>query len=186
MVQATQHVPVLLREVLDGLQPQSGGRFIDCTLGGGGHSRALLDRIGWPGRLLALDADPSAIERARRNLGFYGDRVVFVHANFARLGEVAREQGFQQVDGVLMDLGMSVDQLTSDRGFGFHDESALDMRFDVSRGEAASALVNALDVDELADVIFRYGEEPASRKIARAIVAARPIRSAARLAQVVA
>ncbi len=186
MAQLTQHVPVLLDAVLDGLKAKPGGRFIDCTLGGGGHTTALLERSAPDGRVLAMDADPSAVERVRSRLLVYGDRAVVAHTNFAALSEVARSHGFEDVDGILMDLGLSSDQLASDRGFAIRSGGALDMRFDPTRGETAADLVNSLDVDELADLIFKYGEEPASRRIARAIVAARPIRSAEHLAQLIA
>jgi len=187
MVQLTQHVPVLLHAVLQGLDPKPGGRFVDCTLGGAGHMMALLDRTAPDGRVLALDADPEAIERARAGLRlrFAADRAVLMHGNFATLAEAARRHNFADADGVLMDLGLSSDQLASDRGFGFQSQG-LDMRFDPSQGETAADLVNTLDADELGDLIFRYGEEPASRRIARAIVAARPIRTAEQLARVVA
>ncbi|MGH2592824.1 MAG: 16S rRNA (cytosine(1402)-N(4))-methyltransferase RsmH, partial [Anaerolineae bacterium] len=171
--------------VLDGLNPQPGGRFIDCTLGGGGHTAALLDRTRPNGRVLTLDADPVAVESGRARLTIYADRVVLVHSNFANLSEVAARHGFDGVDGVLMDLGLSSDQLASDRGFGFQRGGELDMRFDPTQGETAADLVNSLAAEELADLIFKYGEEPASRRIARAIVAARPIRSAEHLARVV-
>jgi len=187
MVQLTQHVPVLLHAVLEGLDAKPGGRFIDCTLGGAGHTIALLDRTSPDGRVLALDADAVAIERARARLQIRlaGDRVVLAHGNFAMLAEVASQHRFAEVDGVLMDLGLSSDQLASDRGFGFQS-LGLDMRFDTTQGETAADLVNTLRADELADLIFRYGEEPASRRIARAIVAARPVRTAEQLARVVA
>jgi 16S rRNA (cytosine1402-N4)-methyltransferase len=184
MMEAARHVPVLLQSVLDGLNPQRGGRFIDCTLGGGGHTAALLDRTAPDGQVLALDADPDAVLRATARLMVYGSRVTLVHTNFSALGEVARSRNFADVDGVLMDLGLSSDQLASDRGFGF-ESSALDMRFDSTQGESAADLVNTLEADELADLIYRYGEEPASRRIARAIVAARPIHSAERLSAVI-
>jgi len=185
MVELARHVPVLLRSVLDGLNPQPGGRFIDCTLGGGGHTAALLDRTRPDGHVLALDADPEAIERSRSHLSPYGDRVKLVRSNFASLPEVAAAQGFAGVDGVLMDLGLSSDQLASDRGFSFQTGGALDMRFDPAQAQTAADLVNTLDVDELADLIFKYGEEPASRRIARAIVAARPIQTAEQLSRVI-
>lgn len=186
MARLTQHAPVLLNAVLDGLDPQPGDRFVDCTLGGGGHTTALLDRSAPDGRVLALDADPSAIERVRPRMIVYGQRIVIAHGNFSQLGEVARQHGFEDVDGVLMDLGLSSDQLASNRGFGFQSTGALDMRFDPTRGESAADLVNSLGVNELADLIFKYGEEPRSRRIARAIVAARPIRSAEHLSRVIA
>jgi len=185
MIGVTRHVPVLLSSVLDGLNPQPGGCFIDGTVGGGGHTAALLDHTRPEGRVLALDADPDAIERARTRLSAYGDRAVLVHRNFADLSEVAAACGFAEVDGVLLDLGLSSDQLVSNRGFGFQASGVLDMRFDPAQEQTAADLVNTLDADELADLIFKYGEEPASRRIARAIVAARPIHTADELARVV-
>jgi 16S rRNA (cytosine1402-N4)-methyltransferase len=181
----TQHVPVLLHEMLDGLAIKPGGRYIDGTVGGGGHSAAILS-CAPDIQLLGLDADPAAIERAALRLASFGSRVKLVNQNFAHLAEVARVHGFDQVDGVVLDLGLSSDQLEDpDRGFGFIAGGPLDMRFDPSRGESAADLINALDQDELADLIYRYGEEPASRKIARAIVSARPIHTAQRLAEVI-
>ena len=186
MAELTRHVPVLLHAVLDGLRPKPGGRFVDCTLGGAGHTLTLLEALHPNGRVLALDADSDAVERGRERLKSYGDRAVVVHGNFASLTELAAAHGFANVDGVLIDLGLSSDQLASGRGFGFQAGGALDMRFDATQGKTAADLVNHLDAEELADLIFKYGEEPASRRIARAIVAARPIRSAEHLAQVIA
>ena len=181
----TQHVSVLPQETRDGLALKPGGRYIDGTVGGGGHSESILSAA--PDiELLGLDADPAAIERAALRLAPFGSRVKLVNANFAQLGEVARAHGFDQVDGVVLDLGLSSDQLEDRaRGFGFQTGGPLDMRFDSTRGETAADLVNNLDQDELADVIYRYGEDPASRKIARAIVAARPILTAQQLAEVI-
>jgi len=184
-VTTTQHVSVLPQETRDGLALKPGGRYIDGTVGGGGHSESILSAA--PDiELLGLDADPAAIERAALRLAPFGSRVKLVNANFAQLGEVAHAHGFDQVDGVVLDLGLSSDQLEDRaRGFGFQTGGPLDMRFDPTRGETAADLVNNLDQDELADVIYRYGEDPASRKIARAIVAARPILTAQQLAEVI-
>lgn len=181
----TQHVSVLPQETRHGLALKPGGRYIDGTVGGGGHSESILSAA--PDiELLGLDADPAAIERAALRLAPFGARVKLVNANFARLGEVARAQGFDQVDGVVLDLGLSSDQLEDrERGFGFQTGGPLDMRFDPTRGETAADLVNNLDQDELADLIYRYGEDPASRKIARALVAARPILTAQQLADAI-
>ncbi len=181
----TQHVPVLLRETIEGLAIKPGSRYIDGTVGGGGHSAAILSSA--PDiQLLGLDADPAAIARAALRLASFGSRVKLVNRNFAHLAEVARAHGFDQVDGIVLDLGLSSDQLEDpNRGFGFIAGGPLDMRFDPSRGESAADLINSLDQDELADLIYRYGEEPANRKIARAIVAARPIHTAERLAEVI-
>lgn len=186
MAESTQHVPVLLQEVMANLNPKAGDRLIDCTLGGAGHTAALLDRSGPDGQLLALDADPDALERARTRLADFGKRVIFVHSNFSDLYKVATAHGFDAVDGILMDLGLSSDQLASTRGFSFQHAGALDMRFDPAQLESAADLVNTLDGDELADLIYEYGEERWSRRIARAIVMARPIRTAEQLAEVIA
>jgi len=184
-VATTQHVSVLLDETLDGLNLKPGGRYIDGTVGGGGHSEAILASAP-DTQLLGLDADAAALERAALRLRPFGARVKLVHANFSRLSEVARANQFDQVDGIVLDLGLSSDQLADpDRGFGFSLGGPLDMRFDQTRGQSAADLINTLDQDELAELIYRYGEEPASRKIARAIVAARPITTADQLAVVV-
>jgi 16S rRNA (cytosine1402-N4)-methyltransferase len=182
-----QHVPVLFQETLQALAVRPGGCFIDGTLGGGGHALGILKASAPDGRLLALDADAAAIARTRVRLeseGF-GKRRVLVHSSFANLGRVAREHGFDAVDGILLDLGLSSDQLADEsRGFSF-SSIGLDMRFDPTRGQPASELVNKLSAEELANILYRYGEERASRRMARAIVAARPIESAWQLAEVV-
>jgi 16S rRNA (cytosine1402-N4)-methyltransferase len=181
----TIHQTVLLQETIDGLALKAAGRYIDGTLGGGGHSAAILSQAA-ESQLLALDADPLAIERAAIRLAAFGSRVKLINSNFARLAEVARANGFEAVDGIVLDLGLSSDQLEDPgRGFGFQAGGPLDMRFNPANGPAAAELVNSLDQIELADLIYRYGEEPASRKIARAIVAARPIETAEQLARVI-
>lgn len=180
------HVPVLLDEVRAALNPQPGQWFIDGTLGAGGHAQAVLEATSPDGRLLGLDADPQALEIARQRLTAYQDRVHFVNANFAELAEVARREGFLSVQGVLLDLGFSSLQLEDGRrGFALQIEGPLDMRYDPRTATTAHALVNNLSANELADLIFRYGEERHSRAIARAIVAARPIQTTTQLAQVV-
>jgi 16S rRNA (cytosine1402-N4)-methyltransferase len=184
-VATTQHVSVLLSETLDGLAIKPGCRYIDGTVGGGGHSEAILASAP-DVEVLGLDADPTALDRAALRLLPFGSRVKLVNANFAQLSSVARANGFDQVDGIVLDLGLSSDQLGDpERGFGFTAGGPLDMRFDQTRGQPAADLINQIDQDELADLIYRYGEEPASRKIARAIVAARPIHTADQLADVI-
>ncbi len=184
-VTTTQHVSVLLNETLDGLTIKPGGRYIDGTVGGGGHTEAILASAP-DVEVLGLDADPAALERAALRLLPFGSRVKLVNANFAQLSAVAHANGFDRVDGVMLDLGLSSDQLSDpDRGFGFIAGGPLDMRFDQTHGQSAADLINQLDQDELADLIYRYGEEPASRKIARAIVVARPIHTADQLAEVI-
>lgn len=185
------HRPVLLEQAVSGLAPRAGGRYLDGTFGGGGHTRALLEASAPDGIVLALDADPEAVARAgalRREPGV-GDRLIPVHANFADLAGVARERGMAPLDGILLDLGVSSFQLDRpERGFAFRYEGPLDMRFDTASGSPASELVNTLPERELADLVWRYGEEPGSRRIARAIVQEReraPIETTTRLAEIV-
>lgn len=181
------HVPVLLEPTLSLLQPRPGGRFIDGTVGAGGHAVALLAASDPNGRLLGLDQDPIALQLARAHLAPYGERVALVHANFRTLHAVATAHGFAAVDGILLDLGLSSMQLdTGERGFAFSQDAALDMRMDPTAATTAADLVNSLGERELADLIYEYGEEKASRRIARAIVAARPIHTTSELARIVA
>ena len=169
------HVPVLLKEVVDGLQPRPGGAYIDGTVGAGGHSFAILERAGM-GKLLGLDVDPTALALASERLQAYieAGQARLVRSNFERLDEVAQAEGFAEVDGVLLDLGVSSMQLdTPGRGFSFRADGPLDMRLDPSGPVSAADLVNSLPENELADLIYKYGEEPASRRIARRISEAR-------------
>ena len=184
---ATRHVPVLAREVIDWLQPASGQTFVDGTLGGGGHTRLLADAVGPQGRIVALDRDPAAVERADIELS--GLPIVARHANYSDLPEVLATLNVDQVDGILLDLGLSSDQLVDPtRGFSFHSDAPLDLRFDPTRGEPAWKLVERLSAEHLADLIYRYGEDRFSRRIARRIVETRraePIKTGADLARVV-
>jgi len=165
------HVSVLLVEVVEWLVPRLGGRYVDATLGNGGHARALLAASGPDGRVLGLDADPVALAVASEHLGDLGGRATLVHANFRDLGAVAAEHGFERVDGIVMDLGLSSRQLeTSGRGFSFREDEPLDMRFNPARGASAADLLNELDEGDIADLIYRYGEEPGSRRVARQVV----------------
>ncbi len=182
------HIPVLLREVLEGLVVRPGGVYIDGTLGAGGHAEAILAASAPDGRLLGLDRDPQAVTRATARLEPYGERVTLRHASYVELGTLAREQGFFPVEGVLFDLGFSSLQIAAaERGFAFRLAGPLDMRFDpTSAGPTAADLVNTLPEAELANLLWRYGEEPRSRRIAQAIVAARPLESTGELAEIVA
>ncbi len=181
------HTPVLVNEVVEALAIRPFGWYVDCTVGLGGHSRAILEASAPDGRLLGLDADARSLELARQRLAAFGERVVLVHANFRDLERVARDKGVGTANGIIMDLGLSSWQLAdSARGFSFHDEGGLDMRFDPSQGVSAADLVNTLPEDELAALIWRYGEEPKARPIARAIVGARPIATAGQLAGAIA
>jgi 16S rRNA (cytosine1402-N4)-methyltransferase len=183
----TLHVPVLLDEVVHWLAPRPGAVIVDGTLGGGGHTRALAERVAPGGRVIALDRDPVAVAAAEEHLR--GQPVEAVHANFCDLPEVLKELGIDRVDGVILDLGVSSDQLADPaRGFSFASAGPLDLRFDPTRGEPAFRLVNRLSAEHLADLIFRYGEERYSRRIAQAVVARRqraPIRTATELAELV-
>src|SRR3990170_7187782 len=183
----SQHVPVLAEEVITWLRPAPGQTFVDGTLGGGGHTRLLAQAVGQSGQVIALDRDPAAVELAATRLR--GLSVRAVEANYSDLPEVLSQLGIEAVDGIVLDLGLSSDQLTDpNRGFSFHSTGALDLRFDTSRGEPAWKLVERLSAEHLADLIYRYGEERYSRRIARRIVDTRraaPIKTAADLARVV-
>jgi 16S rRNA (cytosine1402-N4)-methyltransferase len=181
------HVPVLLKEVSEGLQVKAGGMYIDCTLGTGGHAGAILEKSAPDGRLLGIDLDARAIEVARRELAPYERRITLVRDNFAQLKEIASEQRFLPADGVLLDLGVSSMQLQQKgRGFSFQQEGPLDMRFDLDGETTASDLVNELREEDLADILGQYGEEPKAKAIARAIVRNRPLETTLELANLVA
>lgn len=183
----TQHVPVLLAEVLELLAPQPGQTLVDGTLGGGGHSRKLAERVLPGGRIFALDRDRRAVEAAQKSLADLP--VTPLWADYRNLRLVLNEMQLDRVDGVLIDIGLSSDQLAdASRGFSFSHDGPLDLRFDVTEGRAAADLVNTLDETRLADLIFRYGEERHSRRIARAVVERRrtqPFATAADFADVV-
>lgn len=180
------HVAVLFQSVIDWLAPRDGGRYIDGTLGAGGHAMGILEASAPTGRLLGLDVDPAALAIASATLARFGNRAVTVHTNYDRLREVAATHGFMPADGIVLDLGLSSIQLAdTQRGFSFQSDGALDMRMNPAEETTAADLVNALDEKALADLIFEYGEERASRRIARAIVWARPVRTAAQLAHVI-
>jgi 16S rRNA (cytosine1402-N4)-methyltransferase len=169
------HLPVLVEEVMSMLAPAPGSLQIDATVGGGGHTERILEATNPDGRLLGLDADGAAVARVEERLRpRFGDRLVLRRANFRELRMVAPDAGFDVVDGLLFDLGLSSFQLAdAERGFGFRTGGPLDMRFDTSRGVPASELLATLDSRELAGVFKRYGEEPQAARIARAIVAGR-------------
>jgi 16S rRNA (cytosine1402-N4)-methyltransferase len=205
MAAAPIHVPVLAAEVLEWLNPQPGQIIVDGTLGGGGHTRLLAEKLASDkqtvsgGRqasgnhpssdsfVLALDRDPSALSAAEKNLA--GLPVKLAHANFANLGEILDELKISHVDAVLLDIGLSSDQLADEsRGFSFDAGGALDLRFDPDEGEPASSLINRIAERDLADLIYQFGEERYSRRIARRIVEARkqhPIATAQELAAIV-
>ena len=177
----------MLDEVLEQLQPAPGKIIVDGTLGGAGHTRALAAKVEPGGFVIALDRDPNVIERAEQELT--GLAIKLSQANFCEFAEVLREINVEKVDGVLLDLGLSSDQLADDqRGFSFDSDGALDLRFDPETGQPASALVNRMAAEKLADLIYQYGEERHSRRIARAIDERRrqrPIETSRDLADIV-
>ncbi|MEP7098594.1 MAG: 16S rRNA (cytosine(1402)-N(4))-methyltransferase RsmH [Dokdonella sp.] len=182
-----QHVPVMLAEVLEGLQVKANGIYLDGTFGRGGHAREVLQRLGRDGRLLLMDRDPEAIASAQRE--FEADaRVVIRHANFAEMGEWSH--ALVGLDGVLLDLGVSSPQLDdATRGFSFQNEGPLDMRMDPTRGLSVAQWLATSGDAEIADVLWRFGEEKMSRRIARAIVESnleRPLATTRDLAELVA
>jgi 16S rRNA (cytosine1402-N4)-methyltransferase len=185
----TQHTPVMPAEVLAALHPHAGGRYIDGTAGGGGHTALLLEHSAPNGQVLAIDADPHALARVAERLqaDLTMGRLTLARGNFASLTRLAEDAGFRQVDGILLDLGLSSDQLADRaRGFSFASAGPLDMRFDPASPTTAADLLNTLSESELADLLWRYGEERRSRQIARRIVQARarqPITSTAELAR---
>ena len=182
-----RHTPVLAAEVVRLLDPQPGETWVDCTVGGGGHTRLIAERIGPGGRVIGLDQDPGMLELARPTLA--GLPVELVHASFDQLVEVLGQRGLERVDGVLADLGFSSDQVDDPaRGLSFRDDGPLDMRLDPTTGPTAADLVNTLTEEALADVLFEYGEERKSRRVARRIVERRrekPFARTGELAEVV-
>jgi 16S rRNA (cytosine1402-N4)-methyltransferase len=181
------HVPVLRDEVVQALRPRPGGVYVDGTVGMGGHSAAILKAAGPGARLLGIDADPAALANAAQALLSFGDAVLLEEGNFRHVRSMAEDLGFANIDGILLDLGVSSLQLDSaERGFSFRGPDPLDMRFSPHQQLSAADLVNTCPEQALADLIFRYGEEPASRRIARQIVAHRPIATGEELAGIVA
>ncbi|WP_235934912.1 16S rRNA (cytosine(1402)-N(4))-methyltransferase RsmH [Candidatus Laterigemmans baculatus] len=185
---ATIHIPVLPEEVLEYLAPAPGETILDGTLGGGGHTRLIAERVTASGRVIALDRDAIPVERALREQA--SPPVVPLHASYHRTDRVLRHLEIEAVDGILLDLGLSSDQLNDpERGFSFQGDGPLDLRFDVGRGETAEQLLLRLPEKEIADVIYQYGEERFSRRIARRIVerrkAGEPVRTTGGLAELV-
>jgi len=181
------HVPVLLKEAIDFLAVKRGGTYLDATVGLGGHSYEIAKRLGAPGHLIGFDKDPAALEIAREKLTAISDserpQITLMHGSFAEAGERIAPAS---IDGILADLGVSSLQLSdAARGFSFQAEGPLDMRMNPMSGETAEQVVNHIDERELADVIYEFGEERRSRRIARAIVRSRPIRTTKQLVEVV-
>jgi len=186
-VENQTHVPVLFREVIAGLQPEPGGKYIDGTVGSGGHSAGILTASAPTGLLLGLDKDVDSVKVAKRHLSASGSRATLMHASFAEMKSCAQSIGWEIVDGILLDLGVSSRQLEGDqRGFSFVRDGPLDMRFDQSTGIRAFEIVNRWSESEIAHVLAEFGEEHQSKRIARAVVEERPIGSTLELARLVA
>lgn len=183
-----QHVPVLLHEAIEGLNIKEDGIYVDCTLGGGGHSRAILDRLHG-GTLISIDQDDRALAEAKNKLTSLENVVHIVKSNFVRLGEILDQLNIKQVDGVLFDLGVSSPQLDeAERGFSYQHDAPLDMRMDQSGDLTAEMVVNEWDEEEIARILHLYGEEKFARKIAKHIVEKRkysPIKTTVQLAEII-
>jgi 16S rRNA (cytosine1402-N4)-methyltransferase len=180
------HVPVLTQQVLEGLQVRVGGSYIDCTVGEGGHSKAILEAISPDGQLLGIDLDPQALESAEEHLHSYRDSTILVNDNFRNIGRIARDQRYYSVDGILFDLGLSSLQLEGEeRGFSFRADDPLDMRFDPGQEVTAWEVVNQYSQGELTRIIGAYGEERKANRIAKEILENRPIDTSLHLAQVI-
>ena len=181
------HEPVLYKEIIHALRPRSGGFYVDCTVGAGGHAFGILAACEPEGLLLGLDVDPAALDLARSRLAPFGERAILRRRSYAELAAVLAELEWGKVDGIVLDLGVSSMQVDrAERGFSFNKEAPLDMRFDPTQERTAAELVNELPEKDLADLLYRYGEERQSRRIARAIAANRPIRTTLELAALIA
>lgn len=187
MDRVSRHIPVMADQVIEFLRPEPGYTLVDGTLGGGGHTRLLAELVRPGGMVIALDRDADAVAAAEQSLHELPVRPI--HANYADLPEVLADEGIETVDGILLDIGLSSDQLADDeRGFSYQGAGELDMRFDTTRGEPAWRLLERLRAEPLADLIYEFGEERFSRRIARRIVEQRrekPIRTASELADLV-
>jgi 16S rRNA (cytosine1402-N4)-methyltransferase len=176
------HRPVLYHEIIHALSPRRAGTYVDATLGAGGHAYGILEASEPDGKLLGLDVDPHALELAQQHLAAFGTRAVVRRASYTTMDVQIKELGWRAVDGILLDLGMSSMQVdTPQRGFSFLKDAPLDMRFDPQQDFSAADLVNSTPESELADLIYRYGDERRSRQIASAIVAARPLHTTGEL-----
>ena len=181
-----QHNPVMVPEILKYLDVVSGGRYIDCTLGEGGHSKSILDASNPGGEVLGIDADHEAIEVSKSRLEKYQDRAIFVNDNFRNLRKIAMRRNFIPAHGILLDLGVSSLQLNIEtRGFSFMRKSPLDMRFSFNQKLTADQVVNTFQENEIADILYHFGDERRARKIAKIIVENRPIKHSNELAEII-
>ena len=180
------HIPVLYKEIIHALQPQSGGRYVDGTLGAGGHARGILEACSPDGHLLGLDVDPQALALSREILAPYEERAHLVQASYVTITKQLAALKWDFVDGIVLDLGASSMQFdNAERGFSFMQDGPLDMRFGSNAFQSAEDIVNSYDERDLADLIFRYGEDRDARRIAKAIVMNRPLRTTRELVAVI-
>lgn len=187
LVKVIVHHPALYHEIIHALRPKQGGLYVDGTLGAGGHALGILKASGPDGLLLGMDVDPQALDLARERLSTFGQRAIIVRASYTTMAEQLAILGWEAVDGIVFDLGLSSMQLDSpQRGFSYRLDAPLDMRYDPDNPVRAADLVNHLPEKDLADLLYRYAEERRSRQVARAIVKARPINNTLQLAEVVA
>lgn len=179
------HIPVLVKEVIENLNPSPGKVYVDGTIGGGGHAREVLKKILPGGRLIGIDLDDEALKVAEENLGDFSEGLTLIKGNYSNLEKILQGLAIEKVDGILLDLGLSSFQLGAGRGFSFNDMGPLDMRMDRTMELTAADIVNKFPEDRLAEIIWKYGEERMAKRIARSIVKARPIESARDLAQLI-
>lgn len=174
LIQRFQHQPIMVDEVLNALQPRPDGIYLDGTMGGAGHSRAILEAAKPSGKLIALDRDEIAVEVGRERLAIYGERVCVLRRNFSEIQEIAAEYAPQGLDGILLDIGVSSPQLDDPaRGFSYMQDGPLDMRMDQRQRMSAQLILNTYTVEELTDIFYRYGEEKWAKRIAEFVIAAR-------------
>lgn len=184
--QMLPHISVLYKDIIAALQPKSSGRYVDATVGAGGHAWGLLDASSPDGQLLGLDLDPRALELANQRLALFNGRFTLLHSSYTSLLQSLQRLGWDHVDGIVIDLGVSSMQIdTPERGFSFIKDGPLDMRFNPSQQTSAADLVNTLPEEDLATILWEYGEEKFSRRIARAIVGNRPFTTTLQLASTI-
>ena len=181
-----QHIPVMVPEILKYLEVSSGGRYIDCTLGEGGHTKSLLEASNPGGEVLGIDADHEAIEVSKNRLEEYGERFIYDNSNFKNIKKIAMKSKFVPCHGILFDLGVSSLQLDKEsRGFSFRRKAPLDMRFSINQTLTAKDVLNTFSESEISDILYQYGEERQSRKIAKLIIENRPLSNADELSDLI-
>lgn len=181
-----QHIPVMVPEILKYLEVSSGGRYIDCTLGEGGHTKSLLEASNPGGEVLGIDADHEAIEVSKNRLEEYGERFIYENSNFKNIKKIAMKSKFVPCHGILFDLGVSSLQLDKEsRGFSFRRKAPLDMRFSINQTLTAQDVLNTFSESEISDILYQYGEERQSRKIAKLIIENRPLSNADELSDLI-